>query len=193
LSDVNRFAAPSTELVTTFELLPGEVGCWQEGTTLVMTRGVELPDRCIKCNLPAGGYKLECRVSWHPGLVYALLAMGPLIYFVVAVFVSNRATILVGLCELHRKKRKRAITTGWITSLAGLGLLWGAVAFVDHDVILGGILCLTGAIASLFGMAYGVIGPQVCTPKKIDKQLVWLNKIDPSYLASLPLWTERPR
>lgn len=193
MSDVNRFAAPTVDPVTHLELLAGETGYWQDGKLLVMTREVELPDRCIKCNLPADGYKLERKLSWHPGLVYALLAISPLIYIVIALIVRKRATIHVGLCEQHRKRRKRAIATGWIASLGGLGMLFSGFAVVERYETPGALLCLSGVFVFFFGILFALFRGQTCSAKKIDKQLVRVAQIDRSYLASLPLWIERPR
>jgi hypothetical protein len=193
LTDTNNFAAPTVEPLAHLELLPGETGYWQDGKLLVMTRETELPDRCIRCNLPADGYKLERRLSWHPGLVYALLFISPLVYFVVALIVRKRATIHVGLCERHRKRRKRAIATGWIASLAGFALIFGAFVVADVNEGAAALVFLSGVFAIIFGLLYGMFRAQTCSAKKIDKLLVRVAQIDRSYLESLPLWTERPR
>src|SRR5207253_2253289 len=89
---------------------------WREGDRLVMDRNAVLPDRCVKCDQPAEGYRRTVKVSYAPGSARFLFGE-------IALLLAKRATVTIGLCERHRPRRGRAITPALI-SLAGLfGLL----------------------------------------------------------------------
>jgi hypothetical protein len=45
----------------------GEVnGVWQELGVVVCVKGAPWPDRCVRCNEPAAGYRLKRDLYWHP-------------------------------------------------------------------------------------------------------------------------------
>jgi hypothetical protein len=47
-------------------------------------------------------------------------------------------------------------------------------------------VALVGLALLLGGMIYGAVAAPPVVPTKIDKQFVWLRKVSPEYLASLP-------
>ena len=160
----------------------GRPNVWRQGPTLVMHRDAELPDRCVKCNTPANGVKLRRNLYWHhPGL-YLLILLNLLIYLIVALIVRKRAKISLGLCEKHRSNRVWAISSAWILVLLGVGLLVGGIVNVN------GWLILTGVILLLGGAIYGAVRGRIVTPRRIDKERVWLNGVCAEYLDSLPDW-----
>jgi hypothetical protein len=160
----------------------GRLSLWRQGRTLVMRQDAELPDRCVKCNAPVNGAKLRRNLYWHhPGL-YLLIFLNLLIYLIVALFVRKRAKIALGLCEKHRATRVKAIAAAWILVLLGIGLLVGGI------VIENGWLGVSGVILLLAGMIYGLIRGRIVTPRRIDKEHVWLNGVCAEYLENLPDW-----
>ena len=55
--DYNPYAAPQSEVVPSRQEPGIEEGAWRDGSLLVVvSQDAELPDRCVKCNAPAGGY-----------------------------------------------------------------------------------------------------------------------------------------
>ncbi len=54
MAEFNPHAAPETE-ISLGPRAPDDVGAWRDGPLLVMIKGAELPDRCLKCNQPADG------------------------------------------------------------------------------------------------------------------------------------------
>ena len=65
MDEFNPYAPPKD--MTFLESYPsGDDRVWRHGPLLVMTKGSQLPDRCLKCNLPAGGWRLE-RTELAPG------------------------------------------------------------------------------------------------------------------------------
>jgi hypothetical protein len=160
----------------------GRLNLWRQGRTLVMRRDAGLPDRCVKCNAPVNGAKLPRNLYWHhPGL-YLLIFLNLLIYVIVALIMRQRAKISVGLCEKHRSIRVKAISAAWTLALLGVGLLvWGIV-------IENGWLMVGGVISQVAGIIYGVVRARTVTPRRIDKEHIWLNGVCAEYLENLPDW-----
>src|SRR3954447_25069962 len=72
MAEFNPYEAPSADEPGP----PGSArggGVWREGDVLVMARGAVLPDLCVKCAAPAGGYRLRRNLSWHPWPIYLLI------------------------------------------------------------------------------------------------------------------------
>ena len=125
------------------------------------------------------------RLTWHHPLLYILLFVALLIYLIVAMVVRKMATIEIGLCDEHLKKRRRdlRITIGLLVAgLIGLAL---AIGFSDGTYLLLGFL---GLIAALI---YGIVAVRVVAPAKIDDQFVWLTGVNKDYLIELPAWPGR--
>jgi hypothetical protein len=77
-----------------------------------MQREAKLPDRCVKCNRPAGGRVDTCHLSAAGGpLSKSEAAFGAkawLILGVVDVMTAKTANVNVGLCSTcHREQRLR--------------------------------------------------------------------------------------
>lgn len=63
MSDFNPYAAPESEVSYGPSPLDTQWDLWRDGSILVMRKEAELPDRCVKGNLPAHGYRLKRRLS----------------------------------------------------------------------------------------------------------------------------------
>jgi hypothetical protein len=185
MDEFNPYAPPSADDILE-PYVPDAGGLWRDGSLLVMTKTARLPDRCLKCNMPAGGWTLRRRLSWHPPAYYLLFFFcNVIIYIIVALIVRKTATVYVPLCEIHRQRRRRAIILGWILSLAGLGIV---VAGGSSDAEYSGAVIFGGLILTLGAIIGGIIGSQVGAPRRIDDRFVWLKKVDPAFLGELPAW-----
>src|SRR3712207_3999182 len=61
------------------------VTAWREGPVLIVPTLVSLPDACVKCSAPAGGWRLRKTLAWHnPLLALMIIFPGLLIYAIVA-------------------------------------------------------------------------------------------------------------
>jgi hypothetical protein len=190
--DDNPYAAPKFEVLSQDRHLETPDEAWRDGKTLVTRKGAELPDRCIKCNAPAGGYRFSRNLSWHSSGWYLLIFISLLIYILAYFLVRWRGKVTVGLCERHRIKRKRAIILGWLTALTGIGLNIAAISFSGDPASTPSPLVPIGFVGGLVlllaGLIGGMLGSQVLVPSRIDKHFVWLRKVSPDYLAELPDW-----
>jgi hypothetical protein len=188
----NPYAPPKSESFNRDRYLDDPDPAWRHGNTLVVRKGAELPDRCIKCNAPAGGCRFSRNLTWHSSGWYLLILISLFIYLIAYFVIRWRGKVTVGLCERHRMKRKRAIIWGWLSALAGIGLFIAVGIFSGDSTptpsplipigIFGGLILL------LAGLIGGMIGSQVLVPIRIDKNFIWLKKVSPAYLAELPDW-----
>jgi hypothetical protein len=185
MDEFNPYAPPKADLSSGPE--PESNGVWRDAALLIMTKQASLPDRCLKCNQPAGGWTLKRKLSWHPWYWFLLIFFcNVIIYVIVALVVRQTAVVLVPLCEDHRRRRRRAITVGWILGLAGVGAM--VIGGSSQDEAFAGIFMLVGLVLFIVGAIYGIVGAQTAVPQKIDKRFVWLKKVHPDFLAGLPSW-----
>jgi uncharacterized membrane protein len=188
MNTLNPYAPPQTDI----SLEPHDQdlgGVWRDGKLLVMAKDAALPDRCLKCNLPANGGTLRRKLSWHPPFWYLLLFFNVIIYCGVALLVRKTATVSFPLCEVHRKRRLRSIAVGWLFSLLGIAVMVAGIAGLERSEAVGPLVILAGVLLLFVGIISGLMGAQVAVPHKIDKRFVWLKKAHPEFLAALPPWT----
>jgi hypothetical protein len=156
-------------------------GLWREGKKMVTSSETPMPDRCVKCNAPAHGYRLKRVLYWHHPAYYLLLLCNLLILLIVVLIVRKKAVLHVGLCETHRKQRKQALIALWVGFLGGLGCLIGSA------VIENGWLALFGGVAILTGIVWAVVKGRVIQATKIDKDgTVWVGGVCKAFLDELP-------
>jgi len=155
-------------------------GVWQDDKTLVMTKDASLPDQCVKCNAPANGFRLKRNLSWHHPALYFVVLVAWIIYLVLSLTMSKRATVYLGLCPEHVQRRRSLLIAGWV--MLALGLIVPILAFANEYPGIGAI----GLLLFLVAVFWLVIVSRVVKVKKIDDHYVWLTGIDPNYLARFP-------
>lgn len=158
----------------------GEI--WRSDSTLVFSKNAMLPDRCVKCNAFVDASRLRRKLSWHHPAIYLLIISGLLIYLIVALILSKRATVELGICDEHRRKRRHGMMIGWALFLGG-GM--GAIMGITNDYI--GIMVIGFALIPV-GLVWLIVAHRYVTVKKIDDRFVWLKGINRDYLATLPPW-----
>ncbi len=157
-------------------------GVWQDGTNLITTKDIVLPDRCVKCNGPANGYRLKRNLSWHDPLYYLVIFAGVMVYVIVALIVRKTARVHIGLCEQHLNNRRMALYISWFLFLAGIAVIIMAIAVES------GVAGLLGVFMILAAAIYGSIGPRTIRASKIDEQFAWIKGVDREYLSQFPQW-----
>jgi len=154
---------------------------WNDGKTLVMTHKATLPDRCIKCNQPAEGYRLKRHLVWHSPWLYLLILIQILLYIIVALIVRKRATIEIGLCKKHRRIRKNSILINWLIFLLGLAGLFLGLSLPNMTLLIVGVgLVLVSLVVSLsqtITMVY---------PQRINNEYIWLRGVSKKFITEFP-------
>lgn len=151
-------------------------GYWRDGKRVAMDRNAVLPDRCFKCDEPAGGYRRTVKLTHVP--LGTEMMIGAIAYAF-----AKRATVEVGLCERHR--RSRAVNI----ALVSLAII-GASIFIftqtqSADLVLP-LLATAGLIGGVIGLIYAAVGSRVVRATRITDTHIWLKGAGEPFLASLP-------
>jgi hypothetical protein len=140
-------------------------GCnfWRLDKKLVARINAPFPDRCVKCNAPANGFRLQRD-------------------FIFVLGAHKRAVIQIGLCKKHRAQHKLGVIIGWSSVALGLILFFGGAA------ISSGITALCGmAVLIVFGLIAAVLSTTV-TPTKITVEEILISGVHRDFLDDLPEW-----
>jgi hypothetical protein len=198
MSEINPYQSPAYyESAVQTSLVPSEMeGPWvfQKGKLLVMHKHAELPDRCVKTNQPVNGLRLRRNLSWHPPLLYLVLFIGIPFYIIVAIALSKKATIELGLCKPKIRKRRWAILISWLLAFLGIFVFGSFYLISDphvREIWMGWAVSL-GLLIFLSAVVYGIIASNIVTATRITKDYVWLKGVHPDYLAELPVWPHEP-
>lgn len=163
IQDDNPFASPQSEPLDHVYSSRSE-GLSADGRVLWASVNAEFPDRCVKCNAPAGGFRLKRTLSWHPRWVFLLIFIALLLYVVIALVCRKQATYHIGLCEMHREKR-RVFQTIWF-GIAALGGLAIPLAFYLENLMVG----LVGGVGGFLGLLIAMVGSQVISAARITEE-----------------------
>jgi hypothetical protein len=185
----NPYKPPETaDLVVNAEVVqPQEL--WRKGNVLVMRKTARLPNRCVKSNQPTER-RLKRNLAWHHPVILVTILAGLLIYVVLALILTKRATIYIGLSDEWFARRRRTIVIGWTIVLAScaIGVL-GCAGVAENDLF--SLLILLAFPAFMFGAIYGLLGARMVAPTRIDDEFVWLKGVNREFLAELPDWPHR--
>ena len=120
---VNPYAAPTQ--AGYYPQMPMKLspfaGLWREGNVLVMHKLAPLPDICLKSNEPAIR-RLKRNVQWHHPAVFLALLVNIIVYAVVAMIMTKKATIYVALTDEWFAIRKRRMILAWCLVLLSVAL-----------------------------------------------------------------------
>jgi len=159
---------------------------WRENRQFVLAKDTELPDRCVKCNQPANGWRLKRTLYYHHPAFYLLIIINLLIYAVVAICVRKRATIHVGLCPRHRSARIWTVTGCWLAVVAGIALI--AFGLSDSNTTAGPVATSIGILMILGAIVVGLLKGSTVSAGRIDEAHVWVRGGRRPFLDSLPEW-----
>lgn len=155
-------------------------GAFRDGKFIMTMDRARLPGRCVKCNVETGNW-VKRKLSWHHPAYALLIFVGLIIYVIVGLLVSKKATIEVGFCERHRKGRIMHILIGWGAFFAGVIVMIGG--FANESIGIG----VVGISLMLSGLVYAIVRANIVSPKRIDDDgRVWLKGACREYLESLP-------
>jgi hypothetical protein len=159
-------------------------GLWRDGKMLVMNKEASLPARCVKCGVPVNAADFRRKLMWHSPWVYLVILVNLLVYALVALIIRKRATVMVGLCERHRTRRRIFIAIAWALVAGGTtGLI---ATFSSTNASPG--LAVASFFAILGGMVFGVVASRVVVARRITKERIWLGGVHASILETLPEW-----
>jgi hypothetical protein len=185
---VNPYASPQIDGGYSPRQQNGFDGLWRDGDVLVMHKDALLPPICVKSGLPATEW-LQRDLLWQPPWVVWTIVFFLPVYIFLSVFLSRKATIVIGLSrKWGNLRRLRMLMTAGIAVLGfavGVGGLYLAAQGNEIAVLLVPIGLVGGLIV---GTAYGQYACRLVWPKKISSQFVWLRGVHPDFLKLLPPW-----
>lgn len=155
-------------------------GIWREGKKLVTCSETPFPDRCVKCNASANGFRLKRVLYWQNPAYYLLLLINVRILLIVVLIVRKKAILNVGLCEAHRQQRLTAIAVCWSGVLAGPAAIIAGAIYHSAPAIAGGIVIFLAALI------WGLVKGRTISASKIDKENVWVSGVCRAFLEELP-------
>ncbi len=184
----NPYAPPHSR-VADIARAPGE-GLWRDGKTLVMSHDGVFPDRCVRCNRPADGYRLKRTLHWHNPWLLLLFLANALIYVVVAMIAQKKVTITVGLCRKHRRMRRFFLSVNALVFAAAVAALYCGLAMGSSDLrVLGGQLFVAFFFTTLAAL---LSGAQVVYVKKIDDRHARVGGVKKAFLEQLDELPKEP-
>lgn len=156
---------------------------WRRNKRLVTRSETIFPGRCVRCNAPAGNFRLKRTLYWMNNGYVLTVFLSPLILILVYMIVRKRAVVHIGLCEAHRVQRTAGLAIGW-GSFAVAVILWCCAGAFDS-----GWWVASGLLVVLMGGLAGSVMARTITPTKIEKDYVWLSGVHRNFLAELPEWS----
>lgn len=163
--------------------MPSFGDVWRQNRRLVARPGTTFPDRCVKCNGAAEGYRLKRTLYWaHPAYLLLIFCSLPVL-LIVYLIVRKKAVVHIGLCERHRTQRKVGIIVALSSVVMGIALIGCAAGFNS------GWCAAIGVVGLLVGLIVGGVMARTVAPVKIEKEYVWMNGVHRDFLADLPQWS----
>jgi hypothetical protein len=157
-------------------------GVWREGDRMVVSAGAELPDRCVKTDLPADGQWADIRLRWHHPALFLLLILGIVVYFIMAYYMSTSVIVRVGITE-------SVLSTGrWTRNFVSTLVLGGGVLCVAGVVAHDPALLWTAGVLLVLAIPVFLLRPKIIWATRMERGYVWIAGVHPDYLARLPQW-----
>ena len=185
---VNPYAAPAQTGYSPqmpMKLSPF-AGLWREGNVLVMHKLAPLPDICLKSNEPATR-RLKRNVQWHHPAVFLALLVNLIVYAVVAMIMTKKATIYVALTDEWFAIRRRRMIFAWCLVVLSVALF--AISLTQINEADWAPFVLIGSIVLFIGAAiYGLVACRLVAPKRMTDDYIWLKGVHPEFLNRLEPW-----
>jgi len=161
---------------------------WRDGTLLVVRRGEEFPDRCVKSNRPAHGHRVRQCAERGFGALFLAHLCSPIATGLIHGSVTRHVTFAVGLSEERFRKRRRAFYVAGVIIFVSLATLAYGVILLGRGGDIGFGAVSLGVLSCLGGLLYGLNASTLVTAKRITKGYYWLVGVHPEFLAELPGW-----
>lgn len=192
--DQNPFASPVEPAKLQAPAGPTDMhGLWRDGDRLVMHKQARLPNLCVKSGVVTDEEGITRRLQWHPPWIAITIIGGLLVYVILALVMTKRATVTFPLSEDEKRKRRSRLVTTWIVALGSLALIIGCIggfATINRpsDEMVVSLLCGIGAgiVGLLVALVVGQTIARILKPTKITDTHLWLKGVHENILSQLP-------
>ena len=183
---INPYAPPLSELAPP-PVPSGQL--YRSGKLLVAALGAQLPPICVKTGAPATRFLVR-KYSWHPPWAYLGLFGGAVPYVILALILTKRGRLTVGLSDATAAKRNNWILAGWIGVVVLLAGMFVAATNLPEDVI--GAASVVGFLLVLIWIVIATARATLLVPTRITATHLFLKGASPALLESLPPWPGSP-
>jgi len=189
MDESNPYAAPGDHETLVAAGNPEFAGLWRDRRDLVLHRDSRLPNLCVKTGQPTSEVGIKRSYRWHsPWLALAIL-VNLLLYIILAIALSHRATVVVPLAPDARANRRFWIIISWVIALTGIAIGCTGIYFlmdVQGVDALPIVSLFTGAVLLISGLIVGQNAARILRPTRITKTHVWFRGVHESILSQLP-------
>src|SRR5205814_1652895 len=120
---------------------------------------------------------------------YATLLLGLLVGAIILLCVRQKTQVTVGMCKVHRSKRRLKVLYGWLIALAGLGCWVLSVFFMSpgpwKNYGLTPICFFLGLALIIGSLIWALVAVSVVSVRRIADRTVWFSGCGEEFLASL--------
>ncbi len=149
-----------------------------------------LPRVCMRCGEPATVVRTR-RLSWNPPWVIVLLLVNVLVYIIVAMILTKRATLQAPLCDAHKGhwRNRLLLVLGSFLAMAALGIAGGiALSNAPRHAqdALSGYACLGGALLFVaWVILFAIVHSTSIRPNEITDTQVSLVGVSEEFVAAV--------
>jgi len=177
--DANYYQPPQSTLQHQQQLGTGSGEAWFEGAHLFVRKGGGIPtERCVRCGETASK-TLKKKFGWHPSWVWLTILAGLLVYVVVAMCVTKRGELAMGLCPRCARRRRSIILAGIFGVFVAM-----IAAFATEMIFVGCFLMLVLFVVPVLSMVLA----RTLTPVYIDDYIMRLKGADSRVMDQSPPW-----
>jgi hypothetical protein len=186
MSAVNPYAAPQAQSYAPAIVQSRPLdGLWREGGVLVMHKNAPLPDICIKSNEPAVR-RLKRKLQWHHPAIGLTILIGVLIYVILAMILTKRATIHIAMTDEWFARRSRRMLIAWGLALAAVLMFVGSFFTIEvADGVVFAFLIFASVVLLIAAPIYGQAACRMVWPKRMTDDYIWLKGVHPGFLDRL--------
>lgn len=197
----NPYAAPTTELGVPLARQNPEddFAIWRYNNKLILRRGYELPDVCVRTNTLQDLRRKTRVASWTPSWVLLFFLLGCLPVLIASIITTKREKIRFSITQQENRRRQNAVLMGWLIGGGGLALVIllllpsvtealnqpGTSQLWSFGFVAALILCVAGLIVgSYVALPFRVV--------KITRDYVVLKKLPADFVNRFPAWPYAP-
>ncbi len=155
-------------------------GLWRVGKVIHASHGAHFPPRCVKCNAPVERMMFK-KFSWHNRLLALTVLVSPLVYIILAILLQKKSTFSIGVCDLHRARRRNILLFAWLVVVPLLVALFVCGFYFENPLFVICSLIFAVIAAIVFSILIRTI-----YPSHIDDFRSLFKGANPEFLNSLP-------
>jgi hypothetical protein len=160
-------------------------GIWRDGDLLIIGKGAQIPDRCIKCGQNANGKRIAINLVWSPYGVPVKPGITTILFW----FSRKTARVEFGICDRHLHRRRTLVRAVIAVSILGAAIFGTSIALAETGRLTRDAtapFAMIGLGLAIFPVfAYAFWFPLV-EPRDVSREFVALAGAGKPFLDELP-------